>query len=266
MNTERFLEKNDFEYFLDFVKELKPNLQKELILEDIKQNNKLLHEKYNPIWYESIKDNFENPAYWIYGEDLYLSEVLICWKRYSKKYINLLKKYNDENNNYFGKVRRILDVGCGIGFSTLYFSKLFPKAEIIGTNLKDTLQWEINEKLFKNTDNVKIVDGNLSAEGNFDIIFASEFFEHVVNPIELLNQFLDKYKPKFMIFANTFAQPAIGHFNKYYNKGVLFSANETSRLFWKTLRGRGYKKVDTGFFNGRPTIYELTNSMDDSLF
>lgn len=155
MNVWNFLEKYDFEGFLEFVKTLKPDLQKDLILEDIHKNNEILHSKYNPIWYESIKDNFENPAYWIYGEDLYLSEVLVCWKRYSKKYINLLKKYHDNNNQYFGNVKRILDVGCGIGFSTLYFSKLFPDAEVVGTNLKDTLQWKINEKLFEGTKKCK---------------------------------------------------------------------------------------------------------------
>ena len=244
---------NDFESFLkdfqDFDNSEKLPITE--ILEDVKLENKCLADKYTKVWYDSIKENYDNPAYWIYGEPLYLGEVLFCWKKYSRMYVKMLKKLELKNIN------KILDLGCGIGFTTVALSEQY-NCDVFGTNIPNTLQYKINEFVVKKygSDKCHIVDSNLGAPGKFDLIFASEFFEHITNPVELLEDILKTYKPNYFVFANSFKPKNIGHFNSYYYNNVLMDSISTSRLFSKTLKKFGYKKVETGFYNGRPAVWE----------
>lgn len=243
----------DFVKFLEDFKEKynKSDLSVDLINEDILLDSKVLHDKYMDVWYESIKENYNNPAYWIYGDPLYLSEVFICWKKYARNYIRNLKKLNL-------KPKRILDLGCGIGFTTVAFSQMYD-CEVYGTNIENTLQYDINKFVIEKYEAKRchIVGSNLEAPGKFDLIFASEFFEHITNPIELLVNILKTYEPKYLVFANSFSPKAIGHFNNYWYNDILLDCKKTSRLFSKTLKEFGYKKVETNFFNGRPAVWKV---------
>lgn len=211
-------------------------------------------------WYESLRNN--NPDYSVYGESLYLNEAFVCWKDYSREYLKRIKKFLPNLDT----INSVLDLGCGISFSTIGLSEVFPNAKVFGTNIRDTLQWEICQEMTKDIESIKIVDNNMSVDENIDLIFASEFFEHIDDPIDLLSKLIDKYLPKYFVFANTFSQPAIGHFNIYPYKGVLVDGKKMSRLFGQTLRDLGYYKLETGFYNNRPSIFKLLNGIDREEF
>ena len=231
------------------------------LVEDVRQENEMLHKMYLATWMESVQDGNEKPAYWIYGEPLYLSEVFVCWRKYSKKYCRFLKKLDDKVDLFSdlrqGGANSVVDLGCGMGFSTVALKKMFPSSKVYGTNLGGTFQYKVNKRIF-DCEGIGLVDGNLNVpEGELGLVFASEFFEHLDKPLDFLLAFIAKHYPKWMVFANTFSVPdAIGHFRKYDIDGKMVEGKKVGRIFNKTLRSLGYEKVETGFFNGRPAVFK----------
>jgi len=225
---------------------------KNQILEDLKKE-----------WEKSLEE--DAPNYSVYGHPAYLNESFVCWKTYSRKYVKLIKQYlkTKDCEINVGEVENILDMGCGCAYSTIALKAVFPNAHIIASNIKDTLQYKIDKYVTDNIDGCDIIDekDTFNLE-KIDMIFASEFFEHLVSPIDLLSKIIQTYKPKYIIFANTFTQMAIGHFKKYNVYGKWEDGHSTSRAFNKCLRLNGYCKIDTGFFNNRPNIYKLCGEND----
>lgn len=122
------------------------------------------------------------------------------------------------------------------------------------------MQYAINVHVTDNIDDIHIYDENEAFSlNNVDMVFASEFFEHLTNPIEYLTKLIKTYRPKYFVFANTFGQMALGHFNSYFDDGCEYVGKQVSRRFNKVLRENGYVKVETGFFNHRPSIFKLAD-------
>jgi SAM-dependent methyltransferase len=199
-------------------------------------------------WYNSLSTNV--PAYDVYADQLYLAEVFVCWQLYSRDYILRLKKSNIFT---LASIQVVVDLGCGIGYSTAALKEIFPDATVIGTNLCDTIQYKFAKSISKEYD-FKLTS-NLSTISNVDIIFASEYFEHFECPIDHLKDVL-KLNPKYLIIANAFGPKAIGHFDFYKINGISVDAKTTGKMFNRYLKDVGYSKMKTGFWNNRPAIYE----------
>lgn len=205
-------------------------------------------------WYNSLEE--DNPDFSVYSDPNYFTEVWLCWVNYSRRY---LKEITSERS-YFGKsivsvmsdVNRVVDLGCGFGYTTVGLKEIFPKAEVYGTNVPDTPQYQMAQDLAKVYD-LKIVD-NAPAQAT-DLLFASEYFEHFQRPVDHLLQVLDTCNPRYMLVANSFSGKAIGHFNYYKVDGYPLTGKETSRVFNRTLVNRGYVKVNTGCWNSRPNFW-----------
>lgn len=252
------IKKEDFKQLLEIANQYKPLQVEELYHSYINGNERLaaLHKK----WERSIING--NPDYSVYDDDVYMNEVFICWKEYSRRYLLLLKKYLLREDCEINKtdVKSILDLGCGCGFSTIGLKAIFQDATVSATNLKETLQYAINVHVTDNIDDIHIYDENEAFSLNHvDMVFASEFFEHLTNPIEYLTKLIKTYRPKYFVFANTFGQMALGHFNYYFDDGCEYVGKQVSRKFNKVLRENGYVKVETGFFNHRPSIFKLAD-------
>ena len=168
------------------------------------------------------------------ASDFYFAEVWKCWILYSKKYLKDIQKPNSLHDTSIYKdmsdVKTILDLGCGMGYTTAFLKLLYPQAKVLGTNLEDTLQYKLATELGKKY-SFEIVEDlpNLQT----DLVFASEYFEHIEKPVEHLRDLLQKNKPKYLLIANTFNQPAIGHFENYLDKDKTFTGREISKLFNK---------------------------------
>lgn len=206
-------------------------------------------------WYESLRGR---PDYSVYNHVLYFSELWICWIRYSRKYLKAIQK----ENSLFDKsivddiqnCKSVLDLGCGCGFTTQGLREIFPKASVTGTNLAKTPQYKMAESRGS-------VNGFTVQEGlkKADLIFASEYFEHIECPLRHLREVLDTCKPKYLLIANAFDAKAIGHFNTYKyhpNTSLTLLASKVGRLFNKTLRSYGYKKIKTACWNNRPAYWK----------
>lgn len=202
-------------------------------------------------WYQSLKRG--KPDYSVYGLPYYYVDLWVCWCRYSRRYLKEIQAPKSLFGNSIVsaiKANTVVDLGCGFGYTTAALKEIFPKASVIGTNLKGTSQYYVSEALGK--------ERNFSVSASIpkaDLLFASEYFEHHLEPIKHLQEVLNRATPKYMLIANAFGTRAIGHFEHYLHDGKRVSAKEMARLFSAALKSFGWKKVKTACWNNRPQFW-----------
>lgn len=218
-------------------------------------------------WYDSIRryridDARREPDYSIYARDEYLVEAWSCWQSYSRMYVKALAKPNAlfEQSVFDALSERpvIVDLGNGLGFTSVALKQLAPQASVIATNVSPSLQYDIANAL-SNTYDFTMTSDLQSISKPVDLVFASEYFEHFEKPIDHLNEVIETLNPKFLALANAFNTQAIGHFTHYavedfYNEET--DGRTVSNLFNKRLRQHGYKMIDTKIWNQRPVIWQ----------
>lgn len=206
-------------------------------------------------WYDSIARG--TPDYSVYGSPFYFCDIWVCWIRYSRKYLKEIQKPSSMFTHSIVKdmknVQTVLDLGCGFAYTTAALKEIFPLAKVTGTNLKDTIQYKSASALGlrKNFDIVGDYKNKPS-----DLIFASEYFEHIDTPVEHLLDVLKHCNPKYMLVASTFSSPAIGHFPKYRHNGEWLDGKKISKLFNNVMREHGYEKIKTRCWNGKPAYWK----------
>tara|TARA_R110000822_G_scaffold70440_1_gene170415 strand:- start:282 stop:1085 length:804 start_codon:yes stop_codon:yes gene_type:complete len=205
-------------------------------------------------WYKSLQSS---PDYSVYSDPFYICDIWVCWALYSNKSIKAIinkKALGDKSVvDSIGGVKTVLDLGCGFGFTTACLAEIFKGAEVYGTNLPDTFQYKICEKISKQS-NFKIFKSAARLK-NVDVIFASEYFEHIENSLKHLYEIICQNSPRMLVVANGYNGHAIGHFNKYIYQGKTYSAKQTSYNFGKMMRFLGYDKLKTKIWNNRPAVW-----------
>ena len=207
-------------------------------------------------WYDSLAIDSKNPEYTVYADPYYFCETWLCWVKYSKRYLRDIHS----PRYMFGKsivesmvdVGSVLDLGCGAGYTTAELKRIFPNADVYGTNFEDSSQYAMSSYI-GDGNGFKMRDSHRGIKA--DLIFASEYFEHIQAPIEHLFEVLTDCEPKYLLFANTFNSNAIGHFNVYLLAGNAISRNEVSREFSAKLTAHGYEQVPTRCWNNRPAFW-----------
>lgn len=216
-------------------------------------------------WYASLTTGV--PDYSVYDNVYYLADTWVCWRKYSREYLKSLispkaiqvlepdgsVSYTMSIKDDMTDISRVADLGCGIGYTTAALKEIFG-CDVVGTNIKDTKQYEIC-KMISRKSGFRLVD-TLPQVGRADLVFASEYFEHFERPIEHLIEVIEHLSPRYILFANTFNAKSIGHFNTYKNLDSHYTGKEISRLFTQTLKDNGYHKVKTTCFNNRPNYYK----------
>lgn len=248
------IHKDDFIRLVDLAQQFE-NVPKDFLIQQYETGNEVLTQLQD-LWVESLKKG--SPDYSVYTNPAYLNESFVCWKQYARRYIRLLQKYLTTPSCVIDKdkIHTILDLGCGCAYSTVGLKAVFENACVVGTNLRGTLQFKIDEAVTDNIDGCSMLnETDTLTLPSVDMIFASEFFEHLTEPIDLLAALLDTYNPEYIVFANTFTRMSIGHFYSYAYDGHVYEGKEITRIFGTYLRKHGYVRVHTGFFNGRPQIY-----------
>jgi len=215
-------------------------------------------------WYNSLKTAI--PDYSVYDDDLYFADIWACWVIYSRKYLLGIKSEkslatkDDHGNwynfksivNYVGNIKTVADLGCGFGYTTIGLKEIFPYSAVYGTNLKN-IQFSVAEKLSKKYD-FNIVE-SINEIPSADLVFASEYFEHIPDPINHLHDVIKQLNPKYFLIANSFGADAIGHFNIYTYNNMPFHSSKIGRMFNDVLRYNGYEKVFTKLWNNRPSFW-----------
>jgi SAM-dependent methyltransferase len=221
-------------------------------------------------WYKSLEEN--KPDYSIYNDKYLLADIWACWAVYSRRYlksINYEKSLTDATYDIsfesksivqdMGHVSSVIDLGCGFGYTTATLKQFFHGAQVYGTNIEGTVQWNLakhfGEKYgFRLTPNVQTLNKQI------DLVFASEYFEHIENAVEHLVEVIDVCDPKMFVFANAFGTQCLGHFINHKHGNQSISAKDTSKLFNITLKEKGYKKIKTRCWNQRPTYWKKINN------
>jgi hypothetical protein len=196
-------------------------------------------------WYASLKAG--TPDYSVYKEKWYLAEAYVCWSGYSRKYVMMLPTIKD----MIGHVESVVDLGAGHGFSSLGLSTVYPKAEIVATNVRGSQQWALAEKIRGRAFSL----AESAPNRRVDLLFASEYFEHFHEPIAHLESVLSACNPRVAVIANAFTAKATGHFDSYKTLAGPADGVTTSKKFNQVLREKGYKKAETGFWNNRPAVW-----------
>lgn len=207
-------------------------------------------------WYASLQG--QEPDWSVYATDYYLAEMWACWTVYSRKYLIEIQKpgslpprgvYSD-----LQPVHHIVDLGCGIGFTSAALKQMFPRARVTATNLGDTAQAVIARRLGERF-GFTVVRTVQEIRFDADLVFASEYFEHIPSPVEHLNEIVAALKPRTFLIANSFGTRAIGHFDAYQVDGRRLGSELLSKRFNNSLRSHGYTKVKTRLWNGRPAYW-----------
>tara|TARA_R110000803_G_C11968069_1_gene319433 strand:- start:366 stop:1061 length:696 start_codon:yes stop_codon:yes gene_type:complete len=197
------------------------------------------------IWKKSLEQN--KPAYYLYNDNFFLVASYVCWKKYSKKYINLLYK-NEVCKELLNDCNDIVDVGNGLGYSTQLLSELFT-SNVSCIQLPDTEQYKYNVMLGNKITTLDDID-------TADCFIAFDFMEHIYEPIEYLDTILTK-KPKLIILANSFGTDAVGHFREYKVGDDIVNEKKISRIFNKHLRNNKFELLKLKFWNNRPCVWKL---------
>lgn len=206
-------------------------------------------------WYESL--SLGEPDYSVYDGDDYLGEMWASWAFYARKY---LRSVRDKGFlAAFQPGTRVLDMGCGCGLTTVALTQIIPHSQTIATNMGASRQAEFCRRLaaihgFEIAGT--LTDAALVLDGRVDVVFASEYFEHVPEPVEHLEEVLS-LDPQMIIVANTFDRPSVGHFDTtgYHVRGEKVPNRSVTPAFHAVLRGNGFTKLETGFWNGRPACW-----------
>ena len=90
--------------------------------------------------------------------------------------IRLIKRYLRLN-----KIKSILDIGCGVGFTTNAIGRIFPEAQVLGVDVsKDAIEYA--KAKFQMLDfQVRVISPNENIFGFFDAIFCFEFYPFTRN-------------------------------------------------------------------------------------
>jgi len=200
-------------------------------------------------WYFSNCKDFS-----IYSNAFYFLDTWFCFLTYSRKYLSQVAKMSPALTAYprLNNINSVLDLGCGVSYTTAILKQMYPNADVTGTNMRGTEQWTFNTWMAKEyAFNMKPDVKGLPQQ---DLVFASEYFEHIRNPLEHLEDVLNLH-PKVLIIANAFNTRAMGHFENYEHGNTVIDQSKMQRLFVRLMRDSGYEMTKTKFWNNRPQVW-----------
>lgn len=220
--------------------------------------NKLTEE-----WYYHLNNNDLESAYKVYNDEYYFTDIWNCFVNFSRRYLrDISRPCFFDGKSFIEKTQDakiVLDVGCGIGYSTSILKQLYPNAKVYGTNLKNTKQWEFCKMMAKRYD-FTMIESPADIENNVDVVFASEYFEHFYDPVDHLGDIVSSVFPKYFVIGNAFNTWSIGHFIKYKAHNSIIDQSNICMVFNNSLRQLGYDHLETKLYNNKPNIWQSVNT------
>lgn len=211
-------------------------------------------------WYDSLET--DEPDFSIYADEYYFTDVWVCWQMYSRGYLRSINHPNSWKPEHsigdlVADVNTIVDLGCGIGYTSAALAELFPNARVFATNLPNTPQWKWCREMatacnFTLLPNTTFID----RPNSIAMIVAFEYFEHFYDPIDHLKKVLEDTDAQFLYLANSFNTKSMGHFTSYSVDGRLVDQKDMSKRFNESLKKLGFYQVKTKIWNNKPTLWQ----------
>jgi len=218
------------------------------------KTNELFH-KLTDEWYVKLNSSNKNSAYRVYDDEYYFVDIFNCFVTYSRDYIKRIKKskaYEDLKD-----IKSYVDIGCGISYSTCALKQLFPNAKAYAINLRETKQWKFCEFMSEKY-GYTLVDSIDSINEKVDLVFASEYFEHIENPTKHFDEIVTAIDPDWFVIANAFNTHSIGHYEKYYYNDQIIDQSKINLIFNKHIRESNFKDMNYSIWNNKPKIWKKT--------
>jgi SAM-dependent methyltransferase len=207
-------------------------------------------------WYESLEAG--TPDYSVYDDAYFISDIWACWVHYSRKYLTAIKSPKSLADKSIVDDMRdvavVADLGCGFGYTTAALKELFPSATVFGTNFGGGRQWRL-ASMFGEQYGFSMFPSVEEFGKPVDLIFASEYFEHIEDAISHVASIVESASPRYMVTANAFGTTSVGHFIKYRCGGGYCDGKTASRLFNEAMGSFGYENIETNCWNGRPAYW-----------
>ena len=207
-------------------------------------------------WYRALDDN--RIDYSVYNDEYYFTDLWLCWEIFSRGYLRAIKhpsslsKDGDSLIDFLDDVATVVDLGCGIGYTTAALKEIFPHAKVYGTNLKKTRQFTFCQSIERHYKFRVTEDKHIKTA---DFVFASEYFEHILAPAEHVEDIISRWNPSYLYLANSFNTKSVGHFREYWINDDWVDQKDASRAFNAILGGLGYQKVKTCLWNDKPALW-----------
>ena len=211
-------------------------------------------------WYQSLQAG--DPDYSIYNDEYYFADVWVCWQMYSRWYLRSIMHPNSWKPDHcigdlLADVDTVVDLGCGIGYTSEALAELFPDAWVFATNLPNTRQWKWCLEMSQVGNFTLLPDTTFVERPNaISLVVAFEYFEHFYEPIDHLMKVLNDVDPQFLYLANSFNTRSMGHFKEYSADGQLVDQKDISRKFNAALKAAGYYQVKANVWNNKPTLWQ----------
>lgn len=226
------------------------------------------------VWYDSLDEDHDTPNFDVYNDPYYFTDLWVCWCMYSRQYLRMMTRPKCVESHgvkssaieyldgvTLDGIKSVVDLGCGLGISTVALSQLFPQATVWGTNIEHTRQYDFCEYL-SGMYRIKMFGDPWPWESpdlyGADLVFASEYLEHILDAGDHIENICKHMQPQHICMANSFNTQSIGHFEYHYHGGERLPANKMARRVSKILKDHGYHKVKCKFWNGRPAIWSKT--------
>lgn len=134
----------------------------------------------------------------------YTLRLMLSYEGYSwiTDYLDFIIKDSGKNLSEL----KVLDYGCGVSDLGLFFSSFGAKVTIADLDNKrfDFVVWRFKKRGF-NPETIRITDTETYIdlpENKFDLIIATNFFEHVRDPLTVLKNFTKSLKNSGYLFDN----------------------------------------------------------------
>lgn len=108
-------------------------------------------------------------------------------------------------NNFIKKhkIRKVMDIGCGVGRKLVYLNKENPSVKIIGIDQEDPIKYCKNTYDFGEWYADDFENTKLSKEINSKLIVSSDVIEHLINPDLLLDYIKSRLDSDGIVILST---------------------------------------------------------------
>jgi len=275
-----FSSTNEFKDFIFKECEKETGISENILRTELsKSNSSKILEKLSLIWGQNFDcdELYNNKFYMLetlhcglhvtsqFGNDGYMSPNSCC-----EKLIKTIYQMGLCHRDMDGKSFQVLDLGSGLGITTLFLSLYLPNSTIYYNEINPpTLN--LFKKLIQKSGlkNIKMIDHREGEKlSNLDMVVGIEFFEHIQkkgslgDPMLLVDVYTQKLNDEGIFIMNTFwddskqSIPSLGHFEDYIFDGVTVNRldkgnKHPQKMFNECMKNRGWKKLNNVFWDWR---------------